>query len=143
MVKAFIDTNVLLDYLVPERRGHQDALYVFKMILEHKIEALITTQSVLDAAYIGQKYKDTFVQEFKNTIKHLIWRTNMSSIDAFQLNQALLSPEPDLEDNAQISCAYNECCDVFLTGDKALLARTVPKPMRIMTPSDFIAQCKG
>ena len=143
MVKAFIDTNILLDFLLPGREKHADARAIFNLIEEHRIEALMTTQSLLDAAFIGRNGNPGFLPVFRNTMLHFLQRTNVTAIDTFQLEDALRDPSPDLEDSAQISCALGECCDIFLTNDRGILSRTFPSPMQAMTAGDLLDRCRA
>ena len=55
VVKVFIDTNVLVDYLIPDRAGHSAALQVFLLAYSHYIEVAVSTQSILDASFICGK----------------------------------------------------------------------------------------
>ena len=65
-IKAFIDTNILLDYMIPSREGHDVVVNLFSLILTAKIEAAFSTQSILDAVYIGRKLPD-FPEAFSIT----------------------------------------------------------------------------
>ena len=140
--KVFIDTNVLLDYLIPARENHKAVLSLFALILNGKIEASFSTQSMLDAVYVGRKHPD-FIKNYRETLVALINRTNASYIDTWDMKTALTDPDPDIEDSAQISFAYNQCCDFIITNDKQMLSREVPKPMRVMTPEEFVNNCRA
>ncbi len=139
--KVFIDTNVLVDYLVPSAERHEQAVDVFSLILSSSIEAAFSTQSILDAAYIGRRYPDFSQKAFREISRTLLDRTNTDGIDTFNLRVALKDEHPDLKDNAQIAFAYDQCCDVLLTNDRKLLSRDVPSPMKVMTPEEFLSHC--
>ena len=70
-IKAFIDTNILLDYMIPSREGHDVVVNLFSLILTAKIEAAFSTQSILDAVYIGRKLPD-FPEAFRETLGALL-----------------------------------------------------------------------
>ena len=142
MVKVFVDTNILIDFLNSSRGGHGVALDLFNIILSNKAEAAITTQSILDAAYVCAKEDGFNNEKFRETVTMLVGRTNIGFIDSFDIREAFGNPDPDIEDNAQISFAYNQVCDVFLTNDRKILSRKLPEPMIAMTPSDFVDRCK-
>lgn len=141
-IKVMVDTNVLLDYLLPSRKDHECALALFELILAVKIEAAISTQSILDAFYVCRKEKVDREKEVRSTLHTLLHKTNAGYIDTGAASQALLNEHPDVEDSAQIEFAYAECCDVILSRDKALLARGLPHPLRSMTPEEFLLLCK-
>ena len=140
--KVFIDTNILLDYMIPSRDKHDVVVNLFSLILTARIEAAFSTQSMLDAVYIGHRLPD-FPKGFRDTLMHLINRTNVSYIDTWDIETALRDANPDIEDNAQISFAYSQCCDIIVTSDKKLLSLEVPRPMRVMTPEDFVNACRA
>ena len=140
--KVFVDSNVLLDYMIPSRKGHDVVVNLFSLILTGKIEASFSTQTILDVVYIGRRQLD-FPEGFRETLIYLITRTNASYIDTWDVKSALKDPNPDIEDSAQISFAYSQCCDVIVTRDKKLLSREVPKPIRVMTPEDFVNNCRA
>jgi predicted nucleic acid-binding protein len=141
--KIFIDTNVLVDYLIPSAERHGQAADVFSLILTSTVEAAISTQSILDAAYIGRRCPGFSQKDFREIVTTLQDRTNTDSISTFNLREALQDEHPDLEDNAQIAFAYDQCCDVLLTNDRELLAREAPSPMKIMTPEEFLSHCRA
>lgn len=141
--KVFIDTNVIVDFLLPDRPKHATAREVFKIIYSHQSEAAISTQSILDAAYICGKTPGYVQNTFRETILYMLDRTNASSVDPFDVKTGLRDLNPDIEDNAQISFAYSQCCDIIVTSDKKLLSREVPRPMRVMTPEDFVNACRA
>ena len=141
--KIFIDTNVLVDYLIPSAERHEQAADVFSLILTFSVEAAFSTQSILDAAYIGRRYPDFSQDAFRVIIATLLDRTNTDSISTFNLREALRDEHPDLEDNAQVAFAYDQCCDVLITNDRKLLSREVPSPMKVMTPEEFLSHCRA
>ena len=57
--------------------------------------------------------------------------------------ELLQEPDSDLEDNAQLAFALDQCCDVVLTHDRDLLTRSVPAPLLLLTPEAFLEKCRG
>ena len=140
MVKAFIDTNVLLDLFVEGRdpRGH--ASTILAAVRAHKIEAVITAQSILDAAYVALDRQGVRFDQFKNTLLGMFNYVNISYIDSFDIRDALLSEDPDIEDNAQYAHAYSEACDIIITGDRQFIQRKTPGDILMMTPEEFVGR---
>lgn len=141
--KAFIDTNILVDFILPERPKHAVARDVFNLIYSHYVEASISTQSILDATYICGKTPCFNPDSFRETILFLMDHVNVSYVDSFDVKTGLRDACPDIEDSAQISFAYSQCCDIIVTADKELLSREVPRPMKVMTPEDFVNNCRA
>lgn len=142
-IKVFVDTNVLLDFIIPSRPGHSAATDLFTLILASKIETAFSIQSFLDASYICRRYDGFSEAAFRKTLSELLIRTNVANIDTFDLSTAIKDSNEDMEDNAQIAFAYNQCCDIFLTGDKGLFSRKLPSPMRVMTVEEFVGNCRA
>ena len=142
-VKVFIDTNVLIDYLVPGREKHLQAVDLFSLILTSTIDAAFSTQSMLDVAYISKRYPNFSTDQFRHTMGMLMGRTNVSYIDNSDMLCALRDPNEDIEDNAQIAFAHSQRCDVIITNDRKMLSRQVPSPMLIMDTREFLRRCGG
>ena len=137
-IKAFIDTNVLLDFFQKERARHTIATELFNLVYQGQIEAAISTQSILDAAYVCRRHPAYVASFFRESARYMMDRVNSGYIDPSDVKSALEDSNPDIEDSAQISFAYSQCCDVIVTSDKKLFAREVPSPMQVMTPEDFV-----
>ena len=142
-IKVFVDTNVLLDFVDPDREKHRIAREVFHLIYSNKVEAAVSTQSILDVVYLGRKTNSVSHKELRDAMLFLLTHTNSGYLDTFDLSTALKDPHTDIEDNAQISFAYNQCCDFIITNDKKMLSREVPKPMQVMTPEEFVNNCRA
>ena len=143
MVKVFIDTNVLIDLLVPSRKGYNCATELFTLVFDSNIEAAISTQSILDAIYAGQKYPEVDMASLRTKLENLTLKTNIGQVNSFDVRSALRNPNPDIEDSAHISFAYDQVCDFFITNDQKLLNRKLPSPLKAMTPEQFVNCCKA
>lgn len=143
VVKVFIDTNVLVDFLIPDRAGHSAALQVFLLAYSHYIEVAVSTQSILDASFICGKVPGFSSESFRASMLHLLDHTNSGYIDTCDLKTGLKDASADLEDNAQLAFAYHQCCDIIITSDKEMLSRKVPGPMQVMSPEVFVNNCRA
>lgn len=141
--KVFVDTNVLLDFLDSDREKHRIARELFHLIYSNLVEAAVSTQSILEVAYLSRKSNSVSNQDLRDAMLFLLVHTNSGYLDTFDLSAAFKDPHSDIEDNAQISFAYNQCCDFIITNDKKLLSRDVPKPMQVMTPEEFVDNCRA
>lgn len=141
--KIFVDTNILVDFFLPERPKHAISRDVFHLIFSHYVEAAISTQSILDAVYICEKSSNFNPESFRETMLYIVEHTNISYLDFFDVKTGLMDACSDIEDSAQISFAYNQCCDFIVTADKEMLRREVPRPMKVMTPEEFVNHCRA
>ena len=139
--KVFLDTNILLDLLVAGRDS-EASLKIFRAVRNHEIEAQVTTQSLMDAAYCANRCGVTF-DSFKSLIQDLIRYVNIDHINFFHILWAMDNHSGDFEDDAQVSCAIDGACDFFVTHDKEQLGRTLPEPMVFISPEDFAAGTTG
>ena len=143
MIKVFFDTNVLVDFFMEERLHHDHALTIFSAAKHHRFEAVITIQSILDAAYIATGRKSGVNPDgFKKAILDMLNYINVSYIDTFEIRDALLAPDADIEDNAQYAHAMSEACDIIITGDRKFIQRKTPGDILMMTPEEFVARMR-
>ena len=142
-IKIFVDTNVLMDFVEPQREKHEIVRELFHLIYTNEVEAAVSTQSILDVAYLSKKNKSISNQDLRDTMLFLLVHTNSGYLDTFDVSEAFKNPHSDIEDNAQISFAYNQCCDYIITSDKNMLSREMPKPMKVMTPEEFVNNCRA
>ena len=143
MIKVFLDTNVLVDYFMEERPHHDQALTIFSAAKSHRCEAVLTIQSILDAAYIATGRKSGVNPDgFKKAILDMLNDLNISHIDLFEIRDALLAPDMDIEDNALYAHAYSEACDVIITGDREFIQRKTPGDILMMTPEEFVGKMR-
>ena len=56
-LKVFFDTNVILDVLLGDRPNSSASNFLFEVVKEGLMEGVVTTQSLLDAAYIVGKMR--------------------------------------------------------------------------------------
>lgn len=104
-------------------------LYIYKI----GISARVQTAYRLDAGLLERlKWKARRTHQSLN-----------SYVEDVLEREALKDPGDDLEDNAQIAFAYSQCCDGLLTYDKKLLSRELPRPMKVMTPEEFVNHCRA
>ena len=137
-MRIFLDTNVLLDFVQDGRRNSETVRLLFAYMEKQHQKAYVTTQSILDLVYIGAKIdREKTIVFVQYVLKHF----NVRHIDSFSLQIALESGHPDLEDSAQLACAEEEECDVFLTSDAGILSRDIDS-LLIMTPDQFIDRLK-
>ena len=55
MIKALLDTNIILDIALKRKKFYNDAAGIFKMIYEKKVQAFISATTINDIFYILQK----------------------------------------------------------------------------------------
>lgn len=107
MARAFLDTNIFIGFI--EKRQESVLVHLKPHIV------FISPLSVHILAYV-YKYKIPKEELLKSLEQFMI-----ISFNEHIMNNALLGPTSDFEDNVQLHSAAQEECDIFLTNDKKLL----------------------
>ena len=135
-MRIFLDTNILLDVLVPGRSSGFASHTALQVIKRCRDEIYLSAQSIIDIYYTANKcHVDR--EDIDSFTEWLLNFTNVRFIDSFCIREALKAGHPDFEDSAQIACAEEEECDVFLTSDNGILGRGIDS-MLVMTPEQFV-----
>lgn len=117
-MKAFFDTNVLLDLLMKSRLGHEAAIAILQVARRGDISACLTTQSIVDAAYIQTQRLKAPTPAFKEAVRLIVSIVELLPILPEDIEWANRSEIDDYEDAVQLSCALRSGCDVIVTSDK-------------------------
>ena len=136
-IKAFLDTNVLMDILQDGRHNTPYSRVIFEAIWSGKIEAVLTTQSLLDAAYIAQKAG--MKKAFFETVDLCCNRINIDQINVFDIHSACRNYTGDFEDDSLYYRAVDTFCDCFVTADKDFRRKYEKndKDLRFVSPKEF------
>ena len=139
-MKIYIDTNVLLDWIIGGRPLKQQSEAILSAAKSKAFKLLVSTQSIIDAHYSARKMGVDY-DSFVKYLNHLLLFAEIKAIDWIDLSWAMTNHSEDLEDDAQYASAYNASCDFFITGDKKLLLKNGEyNPMKVISPEDFVAQ---
>ena len=117
-MKVFFDTNVLLDLLIHSRPGHDSSKLLLQVAREGVLEGYLSTQSIIDAAYVQTQTNHSGLEGFKESIRIIASILKVVPIESQDITSANDSEMSDYEDAAQLSCAENNGCDILLTSDK-------------------------
>jgi len=116
---VYLDANVLLDFLVPDRANHDRAVRLVAHLSEAGIEAVISEDILTTVFYIA-KDKSRVLEFFLSVRKK--WRIVSfgEAVVAEGLERALRE-SLDLEDILQCLCAKNEGCAMVVTEDRGFV----------------------
>jgi len=135
-VKAFLDTNILLDILVQGRNNALPSAIILDSAMLKKVELFSCIQSYLDISYILRNANGK-----KNLFTLLEWMLNHTNVeypDRFDVWEAMESGGKDFEDEVLVAHAKSIACDYFTTSDQELLQKEIPG-MHFLTPEDFVS----
>ena len=132
-MKIFVDTNVIIDYLVDRTPFADDAEAVIDVCTRDGNEGAFSGLSACNAVYIigrstGRRGAELLVREVASLIGIL-------SIDSADIENNLGMDHPDFEDSLQIAAAQSWGADVIVTRDMTGFANS---PIKVLTPSEFL-----
>ena len=83
-VRAFLDTNILIDLLMEGRPGAPQANVIFQAAKSGLVEVFITTQSIIDAEYVMSNAPAFSRENLFNALLKLMGFVNIGHM-AFQI----------------------------------------------------------
>jgi predicted nucleic acid-binding protein len=105
MDKIFLDTNVILDYLLARTPYDADAKRFFEDAELGKIELYASALTFCNMSYIVRKLKTP--AEFQLILSDLLLLVAVTPIDGLVLQQAIAANYKDFEDAVQYQSALN------------------------------------
>jgi predicted nucleic acid-binding protein len=133
MIKALIDTNVILDIALNREPFFEYSSKIFDKIDDQILEGFITASSITDIYYIASKQKDKF--QARKFLISLIQILEVVGVDKDIVIQALESEMSDFEDAIQVFSAKSNSIDLVITRNVADFASS---GMKVFTPQEFI-----
>ena len=115
--KIFLDTNIVLDIIVPNRIEEKIIVKLFDKLADYEI---FISEDMLSTIYYIVKDKQK-VLEFLETICD---EWNVVSFENDVIKDAIkfsLTNKSDLEDTLQCFCAKKFDCNILLTNDKKFI----------------------
>ena len=142
-MKAYIDTNVLIDILIPGRQNARESSAIFNFSRTGSLELCLSTQSIIDAAYITSRSPGFDLARFRAVIGDLMTFVNVHGISHFSLRSALEEDSVrDIEDCAQAFFAGEYFCDIIISSDKNFPLPSRLKTLPVFTPKEFLSRLK-
>lgn len=133
-MRVFIDTNILIDFLLDRGDNTKDAVRLFKYSYEHNLEILVCDLTIANISYITRK-----------DIPRVLFYDIMSRISKFftvvpmgenVIKNALEAQWKDFEDSLQYYSAIQANADCIITRNvKDFQEQEIP----ILTPSEFLS----
>ena len=134
-MKAFIDTDVLLDVLAARGPFYTDSAIVWSLAERGAVQGLVSAVSFRDIFYLVRKWGD-----YDSAREALILvRDAFTPVacDALIVNQAIDSGLADFEDAVQYFCALHAKADCIVTRnpDDYPASPLIP----VLSPGEFVA----
>lgn len=138
-MKAFLDTNVLLDFMCQREPFYNDAYNLFRKAAKHEIDVVVSALTIVNVRYIAPKYGYS-ADQVNVAINNLLSLVSVSPINEDIVVKAFSSADKDKEDTIQYLSANSVKCDFIITRDpKGFTNSIVPT----LSPSAFLSQYGG
>jgi len=132
--KIFLDTNVVIDFLINRKPFSINAAKIFDLSLKKELIICISSLSVNNINYIVGRLESK--EKAKDLIKQLLPLVDILPVGNSVVQKSLKSTFKDFEDGLQNFCAEEGNITTLITRDiKDYSAST----LAIQTPSDFLA----
>lgn len=132
-MRIFIDTNILIDFMVIRQPYYQSAAALFALAEMREIHLVYSSITVANTFYILRKsYSSSQLAEAFENQKEVAEISGVSSSDVYA---ALNARWNDGEDSIQHQSALSADCDYILTRNKKDF---VQSSILVMTPEEFL-----
>lgn len=144
MKKVFIDTNVILDYVLQREHG-TEAKAVVAWLVEKKIPMMMSVGGFYTMHYLIDKYlrqelqldKASRIAPLRTLLTRILQTFTVAEHDNVSLLQGVGDPQySDLEDSCQYQLALRSKCEMLITFDIKHFQQT--EELQIITPQMFI-----
>lgn len=136
MMKVFIDTNILIDFLAAREPFAEEAMALFQLADNDEIELMVSDLTIINTIYILRRmhYGLSEIYDSLDNIRPLLTITSMG---ATVVDRCLQNRSDDFEDEMQYFSAIDANADYIITrnkkdfdfGDSA-----------VMTPQEFFKE---
>ena len=132
MKRIFLDTNVLLDFVLG-REGMNDTMVILQLREDEKVCLTTSILSMANVAYVAKKGRTKAeLYELMRGLSEMIQTLQMNEV---QLQESLSVIAPDFEDMLQIVCAKKHDCDAIITRNKKDFTLSATP---VYTPQEFL-----
>ena len=134
MTDIFIDTDVIIDFLIDREPHSREAAIIFTLIEQKKLKGYVSSLTVGNLYYVLRKIEShNKVIAKLDSISRLL---TILKVDQQIIKFAIASGFPDFEDSIQYNCALNyKKIDVLITRNiKDYKGSQIP----VMTPAIYL-----
>lgn len=134
-MKCFIDTNVLIDFLLQRQPFYEPAAALLTMADEGRIEAAVSALSIVTSQFICCERAKMPLNVWTGKLTVLEDFMEIVSVDGEDVMEACASDWKDFEDSVQYNVARKALCDVIVTRNpKDFVLSDIP----VCAPDDIL-----
>lgn len=141
-MKIFLDTNILMDYLVGSCRPNYEASA--RLLAEVKnnpdISAFVSVQSITDCSYFFTKKSITSNDFFLEPVRKILALVRLRAHSDHNVYECFSRSFTDFEDEMLLRSAIDNDCAYFITGDQKILEKQPFPLIKAIHPADFLAK---
>lgn len=134
MTNLFIDTDVIIDFLVDRKPYSREAAIIFTLIDQKKLKGYVSSLTFSNLYYVLRK-----IEPHKKVLTKLDSLSKMLTIlnvGEHNIKDAIESGFPDFEDSIQYFCARdNKKIEVIITRNTKDYKNST---LSVMTPGDYL-----
>jgi predicted nucleic acid-binding protein len=134
MTDLFIDTDVIIDFLIDRKPHSREAAIIFTLIEQKKLKGYASSLTFSNLYYVLRKVEshNKVIAKLDSILKLL----TILKVDQQTIKNAIASGLSDFEDSIQYNCALDyKKIDVLITRNiKDFKKSEIP----VMTPSDYL-----
>ena len=134
MTDIFIDTDVIIDFLIDRKPHSREAAFIFTLVEQKKLKGYVSSLTFSNLYYVLRKFEShSKVITKLDSITKLL---TILKVDQQTIKDAIESGFTDFEDSIQYNCALDyKKIDVLITRNiKDFKNSEIP----VMTPSDYL-----
>ncbi len=132
-MRALIDTNIILDYVLERQPFHADAEEIILHLAKKDFVGYISGITAINVYYTGRKLKGK--DYTLKAVRRLLRLVEVCATDKKVLQDAFLLNFSDFEDAVQASCASAENLDAIVTRNTKDYKNS---SVKVYSPTEFI-----
>lgn len=135
MTRAFLDTNVIVDYLVKREFFYSDAAIIMSLAKHRKIKLYAASMSFATASYLMAKHYHNDSAAIKLAISNFIKYRHVTVVDRSTVETSVASAFDDFEDSMLNACAMECKADYIVTRN---VDDFTASSLNVVEPSQFL-----
>ena len=134
MTDLFIDTDVIIDFLIDRKPFSREAAIIFTLIEQKKLKGYASSLTFSNLYYVLRKFESH--NKVISKLYSISTILNILKVDEHTIKKALASGFPDFEHSIQYFCAIeNRKIDVIITRNTKDYKKS---DISILTPGDYL-----
>ena len=139
MIKVFLDTNIVIDYLAQRTNFFPKASLVISVCGDNGFKLLVSSLSFATTSYILSERNKLSAETIKKLFDNFIAVANVTVVDMLTIKQSINSKFDDFEDAMQYYSATRENADCIITRNKKDFTES---QIPVYEPDEFINKVK-